>query len=602
MPAFFPRQEKHEIVAFARTTTNLYDAVSLANEELELKAQRLAIQRKRARYWAEIKYRQERIEQMADGASTYDDDAESKTHSQIPIFAKEEIIMGSRLGHGSFGSVYEVQKIHLFANKDDEHNEHNAISAARSFMAEHCRRQTADASNAIVPQGNNEARYAIKLIRSALVQNPEKRFVPAMVDMATEMRILASIPHHPNIIKLRGIAATSGPAGEGNPAGYASYPSACFHEDFFLVLDRLYGTLEDRLERWQQKRQQQDDDDEKRRRRLALKKLWPSKSKSSSSSPALPTAEETLAANARIEFDQERLTACRDMASALDHLHRHRILHRDLKPTNIGFNIRGDLTIFDFGLSRQLSSTTHKDDLFRLTKFCGSPRYMAPEVGLEQEYNAKCDVHSFGLIAWQILTMQKPYEGCTIDDLKERVWAGEGILPTEWFKDPTQAATPASTGGSSKRQRSPFGGVRGSTGNRIRSISECLSVSNPAEVEEMVHRTLRREIAARPDMDEVEGFLRATVRRGGSQSSTSNGNSGHFSGEGVRRNRRRSTFVFRFNETSLRSLRSRGEETKLGVGKRDSSSSFSSSSVDTCESSDSSPSSCSNDGLVVKSS
>lgn len=226
---------------------------------------------------------------------------------------------------------------------------------------------------------------------------------------------------------------------------------------------------------------------------------------------------------------------------------------------------------------------------------------MAPEVGLEQEYNAKCDVHSFGLIAWQILTLQQPYEGCTIDDLKERVWAGEGILPTEWSKDPTQAATPASTGGSSKRRRSPFGGVRGSAGNRIRSISECLSVSNPAEVEEMVHRTLRREIAARPDMDEVEGFLRATVRRGGSQSSTSNGNgnSGHFSAEGVRRIRRRSTFVFRFNETSPRSLRSRGEETKLGVGKRDSSSSFSSSSVDTCESSDSSPSSCSNDGLVV---
>ena len=54
-----------------------------------------------------------------------------------------------------------------------------------------------------------------------------------------------------------------------------------------------------------------------------------------------------------------------------------------LKPDNIGFDVRGDIKIFDFGLAKEL----HPDDkmengLYNLTGDTGSPRYMAPEVAL----------------------------------------------------------------------------------------------------------------------------------------------------------------------------------------------------------------------------
>lgn len=54
-------------------------------------------------------------------------------------------------------------------------------------------------------------------------------------------------------------------------------------------------------------------------------------------------------------------------------------MYRDLKPDNIGFDVRGDLKLFDFGLSRQLPPQRLTDGTYRMTGDTGSPRYMAPE-------------------------------------------------------------------------------------------------------------------------------------------------------------------------------------------------------------------------------
>jgi serine/threonine protein kinase len=55
------------------------------------------------------------------------------------------------------------------------------------------------------------------------------------------------------------------------------------------------------------------------------------------------------------------------------------VVYRDLKPDNVGFDVRGDVKIFDFGLSRQLPSEKLKDGTYNMTGDTGSPRYMAPE-------------------------------------------------------------------------------------------------------------------------------------------------------------------------------------------------------------------------------
>ncbi len=89
-----------------------------------------------------------------------------------------------------------------------------------------------------------------------------------------------------------------------------------------------------------------------------------------------------------------------------------RVIYRDLKPDNIGFDIRDDVKIFDFGLAKELNEKLrYRDsDTYKLTGETGSPRYMAPEIANRRPYNQKADVYSFALLFWQICELKVPYD------------------------------------------------------------------------------------------------------------------------------------------------------------------------------------------------
>ena len=76
-------------------------------------------------------------------------------------------------------------------------------------------------------------------------------------------------------------------------------------------------------------------------------------------------------------------TAC--VASALAHLHSHRIIYRDIKPENLVLDADGYCVIIDFGFAKQLTSSAKTYTL------CGTPQYLAPEIVTSQGHGVTVD-------------------------------------------------------------------------------------------------------------------------------------------------------------------------------------------------------------------
>lgn len=103
------------------------------------------------------------------------------------------------------------------------------------------------------------------------------------------------------------------------------------------------------------------------------------------------------------------------MASALKYLHRNNIIHRDIKTSNVfldkDYNIKlGDLGIAKIMGNRHLANT-----------YIGTPYYMAPELYKGDQYDTKCDVWSLGCILYELITLNKPFEGRNIMDLANKI-------------------------------------------------------------------------------------------------------------------------------------------------------------------------------------
>ena len=107
--------------------------------------------------------------------------------------------------------------------------------------------------------------------------------------------------------------------------------------------------------------------------------------------------------------DTKKLIFIYGIASAMSFMHSKNILHRDLKPENILSDENYYPKISDFGLSIQIP----KDSIgmsFKESIICGTPIYIAPEIWRNNEYSKASDVYAFGMIAYEIMTCQKPFK------------------------------------------------------------------------------------------------------------------------------------------------------------------------------------------------
>ena len=86
-----------------------------------------------------------------------------------------------------------------------------------------------------------------------------------------------------------------------------------------------------------------------------------------------------------------------DIALGMAYLYGRKVLHCDLKSSNVLIDSNWNVKLCDFGLS-MIKSKLKKHKKGRI----GTVQWMSPEILKEQEYTEKSDVYSFGMIIWYI--------------------------------------------------------------------------------------------------------------------------------------------------------------------------------------------------------
>ncbi|MCB1019342.1 MAG: serine/threonine protein kinase [Acidobacteria bacterium] len=114
---------------------------------------------------------------------------------------------------------------------------------------------------------------------------------------------------------------------------------------------------------------------------------------------------------------REFLRILEQSASALDYAHKHGVIHRDVKPSNILVRGDGVAKLTDFGVAKILAA----EQLTRTGLVVGTPNYMAPEQIKEQNVTPASDQFGLAVIAYELLTGEKPFDGGTFSSLLYKI-------------------------------------------------------------------------------------------------------------------------------------------------------------------------------------
>ncbi|XP_012254895.2 protein kinase C isoform X3 [Athalia rosae] len=126
------------------------------------------------------------------------------------------------------------------------------------------------------------------------------------------------------------------------------------------------------------------------------------------------------------KFDEARARFyAAEVTLALQFLHKHGVIYRDLKLDNILLDQEGHCKLADFGMCKEGIIEGVKTT----TTFCGTPDYIAPEILQELQYGASVDWWALGVLMYEMMAGQPPFEAENEDDLFESILRDDVLYP-----------------------------------------------------------------------------------------------------------------------------------------------------------------------------
>jgi serine/threonine protein kinase len=317
--------------------------------------------------------------------------------SALWILGANDVALGDPLGEGSFCTVHK----------------------ARILPREDATGSSSSSSKV----------YALKkLSESSLTSSPVAR-ANAINDLRNEANILSMLPRHRNIIRLHALSNNFWTDSTDEDEECPSATTPLISEPF-LVLEMLVETLHDRLHR--------------------IRKQDMFKTAKQGATSAFATRLQSLVLppshESRRSLQQVQLSRLYSVGLPVCHgvafLHRHNVVLRDLKPSNIGFDAKGRVKLLDFGFARVVPKGSNDDDndgdvdgrIFT-GPGTGTVRYMAPEVmRTARQLDRGCDlfasdVYSLSVVLWELVTTHKPFADIRDVDAAESMVTQKGARP-----------------------------------------------------------------------------------------------------------------------------------------------------------------------------
>jgi serine/threonine protein kinase len=130
--------------------------------------------------------------------------------------------------------------------------------------------------------------------------------------------------------------------------------------------------------------------------------------------------------------DDEIKTIFSQMLEAVGYVHEQNLVHRDIKPSNFMIDKKGKVKLMDFGIAKTLDASSSEYTQTGTGMQMGTPMYMSPEQITEtKSVTAQSDIYSLGVVLWQMVTGQKPYDTKTLSNfqLQSKI-VNEPLLPT----------------------------------------------------------------------------------------------------------------------------------------------------------------------------